>query len=222
MSIKLSGPTKRAPSGWRSTSSFANFRSDSRLLPAQRTSIRRLPPSVQPNTARLFVNSEISAFASKSASGYAISTPIRRMRSACAWTASGQVVAPPRCNPGSCDIMSATGPFTDFGPRSLYLLFIRQRISIGSPVTSEKCPEPTCKERLSYIEPSLTQIAGRSRVALTPAPFGKAPPKARLSGLLHGHRHPLSLALGNSRQSDYGRGEREIPISSAGSRFPSP
>jgi hypothetical protein len=37
--------------------------------------------------------------------------------------------------------------------------------------------KPTCKERLSYIELSLTQIASRSRVALTPAPFGKSASK---------------------------------------------
>ena len=48
----------RITSGCRSTNSFANIRIRSTLPPAQRTSIRMLRPSVQPNSASPCVNPE--------------------------------------------------------------------------------------------------------------------------------------------------------------------
>jgi hypothetical protein len=66
-------------------------------LVAQRTSIRTLRPSVQPNWLRASANAAMRACASGSSAVEAMSTPMRRTRSpCCARTASGQAaVAPP-------------------------------------------------------------------------------------------------------------------------------
>jgi hypothetical protein len=63
---------------------------------AQRISIRRFRPLLQPNSARPWLNSDSKTFASGSVSPYPIRTPIRRTRSrSCARAASGHVAAPP-------------------------------------------------------------------------------------------------------------------------------
>jgi hypothetical protein len=75
-------PSEKITSGCRPTNSFANIGIQSTLPVAQRTSIRTRP-SVQPNSVSPCVNPERRAFPSGSLSPYAISTPMRRMRSPC-------------------------------------------------------------------------------------------------------------------------------------------
>ena len=102
-------PCARITSGCKATNSFAKVRVRFTSPPPQRTSIRRLRPSVQPLSARPCVNRESSAFPSGSFSSTLISTPISRMRSGCcACAASGRVTTtPPRRLMNSRRCMSA-------------------------------------------------------------------------------------------------------------------
>ena len=87
---------ERTSSGCRATSSFANRCIDSTSAVAQRVSIRMLRPSVHPSFWSSFRKAATLACPSASFSAYAISTPIRRTRSACcARAASGHAAAVP-------------------------------------------------------------------------------------------------------------------------------
>jgi len=84
-------------SGSSATSSFANRCIASTSAAAQRVSIRMLRPSVHPSFWSPSQNAAIQACPSWSLSAYAISTPIRRIRSGCcARAVSGKASVPPR------------------------------------------------------------------------------------------------------------------------------
>src|SRR6516164_7644966 len=88
--------TPKIASGRRSTSSFVNVLILSGSAALQRSSIRRLLPSVHPNFASAARNVASQDCAVESLSSKAISTPISRIRSGCcARVASGHVTAEP-------------------------------------------------------------------------------------------------------------------------------
>ena len=90
----------RITSGCRATNSFAKVRVRFTSPPPQRTSIRRLRPSVQPLSARPCVNWESWIFPSGSLSSALISTPMRRMCSGCCRAAECSQQFPP--SDGDC------------------------------------------------------------------------------------------------------------------------
>jgi hypothetical protein len=86
----------RMRSGCCATSSFANRCINSTSSAAQRRSIRVLRPYAQPTFWRPSRNAAIQACPSRSVSAYAISTPMRLIRSdCCARAASGHATAAP-------------------------------------------------------------------------------------------------------------------------------
>src|SRR6266436_484340 len=72
-------PNARITSGLRPTNSFANNRIRSTSSPAQRTSIRRLPPFAHPSSESPLANRESQPFGRESVSLNAKSTPMRRV-----------------------------------------------------------------------------------------------------------------------------------------------
>ena len=88
--------TPKIASGRRPTGSFAVVLILSASPPLQRTSIRRLLPSVHPSFVSAPRNAASQDCAIRSLSAYPISTPISRIRSGCcARAANGQVMAMP-------------------------------------------------------------------------------------------------------------------------------
>jgi hypothetical protein len=83
-------------SGASATNSAACLRTSSALVVAQRVSTRTFPPSLQPNRRKPCINAAMRAWDSESSAALAISTPMRRIPSACcARAASGHAAAAP-------------------------------------------------------------------------------------------------------------------------------